>query len=246
MDTQPNILPGVHGLGIWAVNWYLVEDQGRLTAVDAGLPGFRSHLSDDLAAVGRSLSDVDALVLTHADPDHVGLAAALQEAGARVLVSAGDEEMLRTGKRKSTDGSPLELVNSLWRPSTYRFLYAFMRSAGSIKPTTVSGAETFADGDVLDVPGSPRVVATPGHTPGHCSLYFESHKALFVGDQMCSLNPLTGSREPQVMPPLMNTSTSESRESLARIEGLEADGVFFGHGEPWRGGVASVVARARN
>ncbi len=162
-----------------------------------------------------------------------------------MLVSAADEPMLRTGKRKSTDGSPRDVVSGLWRPSLYRFLFSIIRSAGGLKPTTVAGAETFAGGDVLDVPGSPRVVATPGHTAGHCAIHFEKHRALFVGDALCAFNPFTGSREPQVMPALMNTSTPQCHESLAPIESLEADGMFFGHGEPWRGGIAAAVDRAR-
>jgi glyoxylase-like metal-dependent hydrolase (beta-lactamase superfamily II) len=215
-----------------------------LTAVDAGLSGFGGHLDADLAALGHSLSDIDALVLTHPDSDHTGLAARMQDAGARVLISSADEPALRTGKLKKTDGSPIDVARNLWRPHIYHFIFTLMR-AGGARPTKISGAETFADGDVLDVPGSPRVVATPGHTVGHCAIHFESHGALFVGDEMCTLNPLTGSREPQVMPALVNVSTPQCFESLAKIEPLEADGMFFGHGEPWRGGVANAVARAR-
>jgi glyoxylase-like metal-dependent hydrolase (beta-lactamase superfamily II) len=227
------------------VNWYLVEDSGRLTAVDAGLPGFRGRLEADVAALGHSLGDVDALVLTHGDSDHTGLAAALRDAGARVLIHAADEPALRTGKRKSTDGSPLELVGALWRPFPWLFLGQMIRDGGG-KPTKVEGAEPFADGDVLDVPGNPRIVATPGHTPGHCAIYFERHSALFVGDELCTLNPLNGSRGPRVMPAVMNVSTPQCNESLARIESLEAEGLFPGHGEVWRDGPAAAVARARS
>ncbi len=68
---------------------------------------------------------------------------------------------------------------------------------------------------------------------------------LFAGDTMCSLSPLTRTRGPQLMPHSFNVSNVQARESLARIEGLEADVMLFGHGEPWHGGVAAAVARAR-
>jgi hypothetical protein len=68
---------------------------------------------------------------------------------------------------------------------------------------------------------------------------------LFAGDTMCSLNPLTGARGPQLMPQSFNVSNAQARESLARIEGLEADLVLYGHGEPWHGGVAAAVAEGR-
>jgi len=183
-------------------------------------------------------------VLTHSDSDHTGLAAALRDAGARVLIHRADESALRTGKRKSTDGSPIDLARAFLRPNLWLFFGQMLHDGGA-KPTKVEGAETFTDGDVLDVPGLPRIVATPGHTPGHCAIYFERHKALFVGDELCTLNPINGSRGPQVMPALVNVSTPQCHESLARIESLQADGLFPGHGEPWRDGVAAAVARAR-
>jgi glyoxylase-like metal-dependent hydrolase (beta-lactamase superfamily II) len=184
------------------------------------------------------------VVLTHSDGDHVGLAAAFQAAGARVLIHHADEAALRTGKRKSTDGSPVELLRALTRPGPWRFLVAMLRDGGA-RLTRIDRAETFSDGDVLDVPGRPRVVATPGHTPGHCALHFESHDALFVGDEMCTLNPLDGSTAPQVMPPLMNVSTPQCFESLTRLQGTEAAALLPGHGEPWRSGVGPAVAQAR-
>jgi glyoxylase-like metal-dependent hydrolase (beta-lactamase superfamily II) len=217
-----------------------------LTALDAGLPGFVGRLEADLAAFGHAPSDVDAVVLTHGDSDHTGVAAVLQAAGARVLIHVSDEAALRTGKRKSTDGNPLrELLPNVWRPTPYRFITQ-MVTGGGAKPTTVDGAETFADGDVLDVPGHPRIIATPGHTPGHCAIHFEEHQALFVGDELCTLNPLTGNRDPQVMPALTNVSTPQCFESLARLESIEAAAVLPGHGEPWRGGVAQAIASARS
>lgn len=98
---------------------------------------------------------------------------------------------------------------------------------------------------MLDVPGRPKVIATPGHTRGHSALLFEEHGALFVGDELCTWNPLTGVRKPQLMPRQFNESNPACRDSLAALEGLNAGVVLRGHGEPWTGGPAAAVASAR-
>ena len=120
-----------------------------------------------------------------------------------------------------------------------------MMLAGAARPPTVDDAETFAEGDVLEVPGNPRVIATPGHAPGHCAFLFERHSALFVGDELCTWNVLTGSRGPQLMPHGMNESDAQCLQSLHALEPVEAEVVLFGHGEPWHQGVPAAVRQAR-
>jgi glyoxylase-like metal-dependent hydrolase (beta-lactamase superfamily II) len=243
IDATPDIVPKVHGLGSKLINWYLVEDAGRLTAVDAGLPGFGKRLSGDLASLAHVPGDIEAVVLTHSDADHTGLVPALRAAGARVLIHSADEATLAKPRPKPGDAAPQNLLPHLWRPPLWRIIAEMV--AGGARMQKIEGAETFADGDVLDVPGKPRVIATPGHTPGHCALLFESHSALFVGDGMCTYNVVTGKTGPQLMPKPMNVSTDQSYESLANLENVEAEVVLPGHGQPWRGGVAAAVERAR-
>jgi glyoxylase-like metal-dependent hydrolase (beta-lactamase superfamily II) len=238
------IAPGVHGLGSEMVNWYLVEEGGRLTAVDAGLPGFRRSLGEDLRALGRTPADVAAVVLTHSDADHTGIVPALQEAGARVLIHAQDEDTLRRPRPKSGDASPVHLLPYLRRPGAWR-LFAHLARAGGARPPRVEATETFGEGDVLDVPGGPRVVHTPGHTDGHCVLLFERPGVLFLGDALCSWNPLTGARGAQVMPSALNVSTDGCFEALARVEALQAELGLFGHGDPLHETPAALVAAAR-
>jgi glyoxylase-like metal-dependent hydrolase (beta-lactamase superfamily II) len=238
------IASGVFGLGSEPVNWYLVEDEKGLVAVDAGLPRFRGDLEKDLRAIGREVEDVEAVVLTHSDSDHTGLVPDLREAGARVLIHADDDPTLRKPGPKTGDGRPINLVPYMRRPRFLKFMIHMARGGGA-KPPKIEGAETFGDGDVLDVPGSPRVVHTPGHTAGHCALLFERQGALFVGDELCTWNPLTGRLGPQVMPSAFNVSTDTCFESLSAIDGLEAKVLLAGHGEPWHGAPAAAAARAR-
>ena len=134
------------------MNWYIVEDGGRLTVVDGGLPGAKRTLGSDLGSLGFQLSDIDALILTHSDADHTGLAAVLHDAGARVLVHSDDDATLRKPGPKSGDGKPLNMVPHMWRPSFWR-LAAAMLSNGGGRPPKFEGAETF-EGGVLDLPGA--------------------------------------------------------------------------------------------
>ena len=238
------VAPGVHRLGSEIVNWYLVEDGGKFTAVDAGLPRFRDDLKGDLAAVGAKPEDVEAVVLTHSDSDHTGLATDLRDAGARILIHRGDEATLAKPGPKKGDASPPHLLPLLVRPAMWRFML-YMTRGGGAKPAKIEGAQTFTGGDVLDVPGSPRVVETFGHTAGHSALHFESRGALFIGDELCTWNPLTGVRKPQLMPKQFNESNEACRSSLDAIEGLKAAVLLPGHGDPWAGGPSAAVRSAR-
>jgi glyoxylase-like metal-dependent hydrolase (beta-lactamase superfamily II) len=233
------IAPGVFRLGTKIVNWYLVEDGGRLTAVDAGLPGYARTLPADLAQLGFSVSDVDAVVLTHSDGDHTGMAAGLRAAGARVLIGAGDAATLAAPGPKSGDAAPARLARELWRPALWRFM-VHMARAGGAHPPALDGVETYADGDLLDVPGRPRALSTPGHTAGHCSLLLADRGVLFAGDALCTWNPLTGERRPQLMPAPFNEDNAAARASLDRLTQVDARLLAPGHGDPWHGSLAAL------
>src|SRR3954453_6025751 len=154
------IAPGVKRLGSKMVNFYAVEEGGRHTLVDAGLPGFY----DQVAAAVGSLSSVAAVVLTHAHGDHVGVAERLRsEANIPVYVHVADEELAHTAKPGKREGSLLPYLRhgTAWR------MLSHMVANGGARPPKIGDVTTFTDGEVLEVPGRPRVIATPGHTLGH-------------------------------------------------------------------------------
>jgi glyoxylase-like metal-dependent hydrolase (beta-lactamase superfamily II) len=235
------VAPGVHRLGNEIVNFYLVEADGGLTMVDAGLPGFRDQLEAFLRERGKFLADIDALVLTHAHPDHVGLAETVRAAGVRVYVHKADADQARTGKSHKRERT---LLPYLRYRSTWRLLGLALR-AGGLRPVKIESVSTFTDGAQLDVPGRPRVIHTPGHSPGEVVLVFEEQGALLAGDALCTWNPLTGRPGPQLMSGAFALSSERAMAALDRIEPIEAGVLLPGHGDPWTGGVAAAVARAR-
>jgi glyoxylase-like metal-dependent hydrolase (beta-lactamase superfamily II) len=239
-----DIVPGVHRLGSALVNWYLVEEGGQLTAVDAGLPGYGKSLLSDLSLLHHSLGDIEALVLTHSDGDHTGLAKTMRDGGARVMIHKGDEATLGKPGPKSGDAKPINIVPQLRYPALLKFA-AHIALSGGFRLQPLQGAETFLQDEVLDVPGRPRVIATPGHTPGHCAVFFEEKGVLFAGDALCTRNPVTGRPGAQVMPSATNVSTDQCFASLAAIEQNPARVLLVGHGEPWHDGAAAAVDSAR-
>lgn len=236
------VADGVVRLGTELVNWYLVEDGGRVTIVDAGAPAYRPQLERGLALLGPATRDVAALLLTHGHDDHIGFAEAVRtELGVPVYVHRDDEGLATTRKapgRNEASVLPYLRFGHAWK------LLAHLMSAGGF-PKPVGVVTTFADGDELDVPGRPRALHTPGHTAGHAAFWLESRRVLIAGDLLCTLNPLTGIRGPQLMPSPFNVSSATSLDSLSKIESLDASVVVVGHGEPWTEGIAEAVRQAR-
>jgi glyoxylase-like metal-dependent hydrolase (beta-lactamase superfamily II) len=94
-----------------------------------------------------------------------------------------------------------------------------------VKATPVQIDEILAEGDTLPLLGGLRVVETPGHTPGHISLFMPSSNILFCGDSMVSDgNGLLGSR------PGITWDETKARESERKQAALGAAIVCSGHG----------------
>lgn len=241
-ETEPTLVAdGVVRLGTELCNWYLLEEDGKVAVLDAGVPAYRPQLERGLDLLGRRPSDVEAVILTHAHADHTGFAEPLRaELGVPVHVHADDEELATT--KKPFGKTEASLLPYLRHPHAWRLLGHFA-TAGV--PKAIAEVTTFADGDVLDVPGHPRALHTPGHTMGHACFWLEPRGALVVGDLLCTRNPLTGGRGPELMPRAFNLSSATMLDSLSHIEDLEATTILFGHGEPWTRGAAEAVRLAR-
>ena len=233
------VADGIYRLGGDHAAWYVLEDGPGLTIVDAGLPHHAGQLPALLRAIGRTLEDVMAVLLTHGHPDHLGAAERVRAAGARVFIHGADADGARHGGT-----SPPGLLRAMLRPSVARYMLGAMRAgAGRVQP--IAALTEFADGERLEVPGRPRVIHTPGHTGGECVLFVEERGVLFTGDALVTLDPVTREVGPRLLAPPFVEDPGLAYASLERIEATGAAIVLPGHGEPWGAGIVEAVRRAR-
>ena len=234
-----NIAPGLHRLGSNPiVNAYLVDDGGEVTIIDTGMPGLYKALPAELERMGRSIGDVRAIVLTHGHSDHIGFADRVRrERRVPVWIAEADAALARGEVPNPSQGlGPVRIAPLL------RFLW-FGLLRGGLRRPIVAEVATFGDGATLDVPGSPRVILVPGHTPGHAALHVPGHSALFVGDAFATYAVTTGASGPRIAP--FTADPAQALSSLDRLAGLEAAFVLPGHGEAWTAGIDAAIDGVR-
>ena len=193
-----------------------------------------------LSRLGRSLSDVDAVLITHHHPDHAGNAERLRGSGARVLAHPADAPYLRGERRLSNR----RVVRYLWHP-WYAVYMAHLLANRVTRVPAVAQLDELADGEIVGVPGSPRVIHAPGHTTGSCAVLLEDRSLLFSGDALVTLDMTRGRTGPRIIRGPHTEDAEGALESLDVLAATNARAVLPGHGEPWLDGVKSAVAIAR-
>jgi class 3 adenylate cyclase/glyoxylase-like metal-dependent hydrolase (beta-lactamase superfamily II) len=244
-DVRPaadpeEVAPRVYRLGTRWVNFYLVTDGDDAVLVDSGYPGYFSQLEHLVRGLGVVLEGIRAVIVTHHHVDHAGTAEAVRsQAGAAVFIGEGDAAIVQ-GEHPSHP--PHGFWRESWRPSMIGYLLHSARVGGA-RYRAVKSVTTLDGERSLDVPGRLRVIPTPGHTAGHCSLLLEDRGVLFSGDAMVNFDYATGERGVKLH--RFNEDRERARASLERLEGIDVETILFGHGDPWMRGLDNAIELAR-
>ena len=227
---------GVHRISDATVNCYVIEGDDGVVMVDSGWPRSRPRLLESFREIGIAPDDLQAVVLTHGDPDHVGCATWLQQAHGATLYAHPAERSRVFGKSYEVPTGPI--TANLWRPSTFRFvLGALRRGTNAVTwPAEVEFSEA--------LPGGLEQVPTPGHTHGHCSYLLRRNGMFFAGDALLTRNIFTGRTGPQLHPIQLNPDAG--MRALAAMAEVPADVLLPGHGKAWKGRMDEAASRAEH
>lgn len=240
--TRFEIAKGIFKFDSGPFNWYLLEENGCLTLVDAGFPGHYSVLKKGLKEVGYHLRDIVAIVLTHAHADHIGFAEKVRkELKIPVFIHSGDAAMAQKPLQLPWFG----LLSNAWRIYTATMLGVAIVNGVFTFPHLTKVFKVSND-EYLDIPGKPRIIHTPGHTDGEIVLYLEERDVLISGDTLVTRNLFTGALgNPQLTNPILNKDYGQAQRSLGFIEELGELTLLPGHGSSWIGDIKDAVSLAK-
>ena len=216
------VWPGIHSLNVSPVsNVYLVIGP-PLTLIDTCWPGTLRSLIRELDAAGVAVKDLQRIVLTHCDVDHVGNARALQRlSGAEICAHA---EAIPYMARDA----PANTLNDL--PSPGPILRALIRATAGRRTKTFSVDRVLHDGDNLD---GLTVLHLPGHTAGHIGV--QAGPVLFAGDAVM------GGRKPRPLPGFITQDRAAERRTLERMAAMQIELLLPGHLGPVRDAASQIA-----
>lgn len=179
------ILPGVHriesDLGPRFMCQYLLVGEDRTVLVDTGLAGTPEEvIIPYLAEIGLSLEDVDEVIISHADVDHVGGNRALKERSSSLRFVCGELD------RRYVESNHHMLAEVYRWSEPYGFgpdggsLAWIREELGGDCPVDegLRGGETLRLGPGWRV----EIMHLPGHTPGHLGIWDPKNGAAIVID----------------------------------------------------------------
>ena len=238
------IIPGIYQLRLpmgdfppGYVNTYLVQGDKGYLIIDSGwaIDEVFDSLKKQLDEIGINVKDITQIVLTHSHTDHSGQAGRLRHLSqAKIYLHklevdnikarftcadnfGGDNFLQHTDELLRTHGVP---ASELAEPHP---TFPDIRSL-PFPDITLKGGETISAGAFHF-----QVLWTPGHSPGHISLYEPTHKLLFSGDHiMPTIVTNTGLHLQQSSNPL-----GDYLNSLNEIRRLEVKLVLPGHEHPF-------------
>jgi len=226
------IAPGIHriegDLGERYVCQYLLVGEERTLLVDTGLRDMpNTVIAPYLATLGRSLDDLDDVVISHADVDHCGGNRTLRAAAPRTRFHCGEAD------RAWIESNASMLADNYRWYEAYGFGpsaddVAFLeRELGGDAPIDVGlqGGETLRLGPDWRV----EVLALPGHTPGHVGLWDPRSGAAIIIDAVLRDGIYDRAGERLIPPRYYDARAYEA--TIRRLRALDPDLLLTAHYE---------------
>lgn len=201
----------------------LIDDL-EVILVDCGYPGFLPMLENEMKSKGINPASLTKVIITHHDDDHMGALYEIKKKYPKIQVVASEMESdYISGRKKSLRLIQAEDVLKTLPEEQKQFGIEFIDILKKIKPVDVD--LTVNDGEDFNWGGGVRIIATPGHTPGHISLLLKESNFIVTGDAAVVENGKL-----VVANPNYSLDLKQAEASLEKIISMKPDRYYCYHG----------------
>ncbi|MDQ0225694.1 MBL fold metallo-hydrolase [Metabacillus niabensis] len=201
----------------------LIIDNNELTLVDTGYSNFLSLIENEIIKNRYEMKDLKNIIITHYDDDHIGSLYDFKEKYPWITIIASKvEAKYISGEIKSERLVQAEEILEKMPDEEIEFGKLFIQQLKNLKHVPID--VKVRDGDMI-LDNKCKVIATPGHTSGHISLYFPSLHSVITGDAAVNENQKLIIANPHFC---LDIETAE--KSLDKIKNLKADTYYCYHG----------------
>lgn len=202
----------------------VLKDDAHLVLIDCGYTGFLPIIEKAMEDHGLRCKDLTHVVITHQDHDHMGALSALKENYPEVqIVASALETPYISGTLSSLRLEQAEAMQESLPQEQKAFGQKFCHILKAVQPAPVD--LEVCDGDSFDWCGGCTIVGTPGHTPGHISLFLNEQNIMITGDAAVIEQEDLAVANPQYA---LNLPMAEV--SLAKIQSFGAKKFICYHG----------------
>ena len=203
--------------------YLFVEDQSNLTLIDPSflsqLPILESYLLD----IGYDIKNVKRIILTHVHVDHSQAANEIRRrSGAKIYSHWIEAQYLAHNPPYQGPPTTNETADKLEKLGVS--MRGLIKEYGSFEVEPINVDEQVSDGDMI---GSLKVIHTPGHTPGHISLYYEKDKLLLGADSI--YKHVFGAEGMYISAPQVSIDPVTAIVSAQRLSKVNFDKLLMAH-----------------
>jgi glyoxylase-like metal-dependent hydrolase (beta-lactamase superfamily II) len=202
----------------------LLVQGNELILVDCGYEGFLPLIEAATASHGFSLEKLTGLIITHHDMDHMGAAFELKTKYPFVKIYASAiEAPYIIGRLKSARLQQAEDMYDLLPEDQKPGARYFQQMLQQMKPVEVD--YTFSPNEKPSFLEQIQIIPTPGHMPGHISIYIKELQMLIAADALVYENG-----EFDIANPHFTLDLPEAVASVRKLQVLDIETIVCYHG----------------
>lgn len=218
----------------------ILQDENEVILVDCGYADFLPMLEEAASKKHVDFSKLTKIIVTHHDHDHIGSLAAIKQKYPNVQVVASEKDApYVSGRLKSLRLEQAEQTQSMLPPERQEAGKAFQNILRSVENVEVD--MTVKDGDYFTWCGGIEILETPGHMPGHISIYLKKFKVLISGDALAIEN---GNLE--IAAPQFTLDMAEAKKSVSKLLEYDIEKIICYHGGEYQGNISDSLRNIEN